>query len=101
MTYEPAVAATVVGLATFELWKVWNETAPSLSELRHAGPESLALRQRLLDSDITVGTLAGFIGVTYAVLTKDATVLVIMLAFFGALSVIHHQTLNTPTLAKD
>jgi hypothetical protein len=94
--YEPAVAAAVVGAAGWQLWSAWNTNAPSLADCRGAGPataEHLTVKQRLLDADLTVGSLALIIGVTFAVLARDLTVLLIMILIFGTLSLWHHQVL--------
>jgi hypothetical protein len=92
--YEPQAAAAVVGLAAFELWKVWGNTAPSLADVRGVEPWDNTVRQRLMDADITVGSLAIIIGVTLAILMKDATALIIMMIIFGSLSFFHHWVLN-------
>ena len=91
--YEPQAAAAVVGLAAFELWKVWGNTAPSLADVRGVTPGDDTIRQRLMDADITVGSLAIIIGVTLAILMKDATALIIMMIIFGTLSFFHHWVL--------
>lgn len=91
--YEPQAAAAVVGLAAFELWKVWGNTAPSLADVRDVAPGDDTIRQRLMDADITVGSLAIIIGVTLAILMKDATALIIMIIIFGTLSFFHHWVL--------
>jgi hypothetical protein len=46
-----------------------------------------------MDADLTVGSLALIIGVTFAVLSRDLTVLLIMVIVFGTLSLWHHQVL--------
>lgn len=92
--YEPQAAAAVVGLAAFELWKVWGNTAPSLADVRGVAPDDDTIRQRLMDADITVGSLAIIIGVTLAILMRDATALIIMMIIFGSLSFFHHWVLN-------
>jgi hypothetical protein len=91
--YEPQAAAAVVGLAAFELWKVWGSTAPSLADVRGAVSGDDTIRQRLMDADITVGSLAIIIGVTLAILMRDATALIIMIVIFGSLSFFHHWVL--------
>jgi hypothetical protein len=94
--YEPAVAAAVVGAAGWQLWSAWNTNAPSLADCRAAPPSSadhLTVKQRLLDADLTVGSLALIIGVTFAVLSRDMSVLLIMVLIFGTLSLWHHQVL--------
>lgn len=90
---EPSAAAAVIGIAAFELWKAWGSNAPSLAECRSAAPDDLATRQQLLDANITVGGMAVVIGVSFAVLTRDMTALVLMLVMLGSLSFLHHWTL--------
>lgn len=91
---EPQAAAAVVGFATFEIWKVWIDTAPSISQCRSAGPDDNVIRQQLYDADLTVGTLAVIIGTSFAVLTKNMTVLILLIVMFGALSFLHHYLVN-------
>jgi hypothetical protein len=93
--WEPQAAAAVVGLAAFELWKAWGDNAPSLSELRKAAPGDIGTAQRLSDANITVGSLALIIGVAFLILTRDFTVLLLLLAIFAALSWFHGSTLNS------
>jgi len=88
--WEPQAAVAVVGLAAVELWKLWGSNAPSLAEVRAADPDDLNIRQRLMDSDITVGSMALIIGVALAILTHDMTALIVMIAVFAALSFFHH-----------
>jgi hypothetical protein len=96
--YEPAVAAAVVGAAGWQLWSAWNTNAPSLADCRAAAPSDteahLSVKQRLMDADLTVGSLALIIGVSFALLSRDATVLLIMIFIFGTLSLWHHSVLE-------
>lgn len=92
-TYEPTTATAVVGLAAFQLWQAWNSNAPSLAEVRAAEPGDVSVRQQLIDADLLVGGLAVIIGTAIAVMTKDATALLIMLIVFGSLSLWHHSVL--------
>jgi len=91
--WEPQAATAVVAVAAFELWKVWGNTAPTLAEVRTSDRNDDSIRQRLMDTDITVGSLAIIIGVTLAVLMRDATALILMLVIFGSLSFFHHWVL--------
>jgi hypothetical protein len=91
---ETEVVASVVGLATFELWKVWNDSAPSISECRKSNRNDLEIRQQLYDADMVVGTLAVIIGTAFAVISKNMTVLILLVVMFGALSFLHHFLMN-------
>lgn len=99
---QPTVATAVIGLAAFELWKAYENTAPSLSECRETDygdvDKFYNVKQRLLDADLSVGTIALVIGVTYAVLTRNMTVLVLMTVMLGVLSLWRHQVLNAAAL---
>jgi len=92
--YEPAVASAVIGAAGFQLVQMWNNNAPSLNDLRNAPPGDTTAKQDLYDADLLVGGLAVILGVTFAVLAKDFTALVVMLTIFGTLSLWHHMVLN-------
>ena len=93
MSLEPQAATAVIGLAAFQLYDVWNKNAPSIQECREAVPGCDTTRQKLMDAEITVGTLAVTIGVIFAVLTKDLTALIIMISIFAALIFLHHWIL--------
>lgn len=92
--YETPAAVAVVGLAGFQLWDAWNKNAPTLAACRAAGPDDTGTAQQLLDASLTVGSLALIIGVTFAVLTRDLTVLLIMMCIMGTLALWHYQVLT-------
>lgn len=92
MKLEIDAASALIGVAAFEVWKAWQATAPSLSEVRSADPNDISIQQRLLDSNITVGGMAVIIGAAFLAVTRDWTPLVLMLFVFGALSFFHHWT---------
>lgn len=94
--YSTEVAVSVVSLAAFQLWQSWRDVAPSFAELRQNPHHDYDLKQRLLDADLSVGSMALLIGVALAVLTKDYTALVLMLVIFGSLSLWSHQILAAP-----
>lgn len=92
--YETSAAAAVIGLAGFQLLQLWGNTAPSLSDMRMSDPNDTECRKQLQDADILVGSIATVLGVTFAIMTKDATALFVMLIIFGANSYWYHRTLN-------
>jgi|GEM_PF-6390583 len=96
---EAPAAVAVVGLAGFQLWDAWMKNAPTLSECRAVtgdrdSTEHVAVRQRWLDANMTVGSLAVIIGGVFWALTNDYTVLLIMVLIFGTLSLWHHSVLD-------
>lgn len=93
MAYEIPAAASLIGLAGFQVWDAWGKTAPSFRELRQSPAGDPGQLQALVDSTLGVGTLALGLGVAFAVLTKDATALFIMLGILGALALWSYQIL--------
>lgn len=91
---EPALALSVIGTAGFQVLGLWNSYAPSLSDLRSSSHDDVSVRQKLYDADFLVGGAAVILGVTFAVLTKDNTGLILMLVIFGMVSLWHHAVLN-------
>lgn len=94
MSYEPEVAAAVIGMAGFQLIQVWNANAPTLADMRNAQPDDVSMRQQLMDADFLVGGLALILGVSFAVAAKDYTALLVMLGIFGSLSLWYHMVLG-------
>lgn len=92
--YDVGTAATLVGLAGFQVWTAWNNSAPSFKELRKAPPGDLSTKQDLLDATLGVGVLALGLGITFAVMTKDYTAMIIMIGIIGALSIWSYQILE-------
>jgi hypothetical protein len=96
---EAPAAVAVVGLAGFQLWDAWNKNAPTLSECRSVDPAGdpaghIAVKQRWLDANLTVGSLAVIIGTVFWVLAGDFRVLLIMVLIFATLSLWHHSVID-------
>lgn len=87
MKYEPQAAAAVIGLAGFQLLQAWNANAPTLADVRAAPAGDVGIRQQLMDANFLVGGMAVILGTTFAVMTKDATALFVMLAVYGGTAV--------------
>ena len=91
---EMGAASALIGVAAFEVWKAWNNSAPSISEMRTAEPDDISTRQKLLDAEITVGALVLIVGGTYAGVTRNLSPLLIMVVVLGALAFFHHWILE-------
>jgi len=88
-------AAALVGVTTFQLWSAWNQTAPSLSELRGSVPGD-SVHQRLLDATYQVGGLTAMIGIAFGLVSGDWSAMLIMGAIFTALVFWSYQVLDAP-----
>jgi len=92
ITDNNAAAAAIVGLTTYQLWNAWNDSTPSLTELRAAsqyGPE----RQKLHDAVLTVGSLALVVGIAMGVFTKRADALILLMCTLGILATWYYSIL--------
>lgn len=98
---DHTVAASVIGLATFSVWQVWQNAAPSLKELRAAHPGDHAMRTSLQDADVIVGGLTVLVAITMAWYTRDKSVILLMLLSFGILSLWSHMVLNSTALKPE
>jgi hypothetical protein len=95
--FSPEITASVIGLAAFQLWQSWRDVAPSFQELRQAPGDDFDTRQRLMDADLSVGSLALIIGIAFGILSHDYTALILMLVIFGTLSLWSHQIQAAPS----
>lgn len=85
--------AALIGVSTFQLWNAWNQTAPSLAELRSAQPGD-DVHQRLMDATYQVGGLVAMIGVAFGIVSGDWTAFLLMALIFGALVFWSYQVLD-------
>lgn len=99
MTTETnAAAAAIVGLATYQLWQAWNGSAPTLADLRSASQtksdhDNIAMRQKLHDAVLTVGSLALIVGVAMGIYTKRADTLILLACTLGILATWYYSIL--------
>jgi len=98
-TERDLVVASVSALVLFEIWKAYENNAPSIADLRASDKSDLAMRQRLIDSDFTVGSIAIAVGVVFAIKAKDSSLLVIIAALLAALSFWRYEILEGEKLS--
>jgi len=84
MALSQEAAASVLGFAAFGLLNVWTQNAPKLADCRGAAPSDVRVSQQLLDTELYVGGLAVILGLIFAWLSRDWTVLVVMLVIAGS-----------------
>ena len=63
-------AAAAIAVGVVEILRIYRETAPSLSEIRHAPPGDYVTRQLILDADMLGLIVVLAIGGGSAYLTK-------------------------------
>lgn len=89
-----------IGLATAAIWKIseqYQNTAPSMKELRGSDRNSTELRQALMDTDVLTGILVlGAGGLAWS-LTGSPVPLAIVAATYLVVCCYHHLVLRGPT----
>ena len=98
ITEDNAAAAAIVGLATYQLWNAWKDSAPTLAELRgttnsQAHEGNVAMRQKLHDAVLTVGSLAVVVGVAMGIYTKRVDTLILLGSTLGILATWYYSIL--------
>lgn len=91
MNAQEAGVLTVVTLGVFEMTRLWQGTAPLLSELRSAEPNDLAPLQKLVDADIVVGIPAMLAAGAAWILTKSVVASLLMLVTYGFMVTYYHS----------
>ena len=88
------VISSVGALVLFELWKAYENNAPTLSELRDAPANDLAMRQKMLDADLGIGVIAIGVGIIFSLKTNDPLILLSIIVVLGGLSWWRHEVLE-------
>lgn len=80
--------AGVLALVVFELWKIYEDNAPSLAICRAAetSSEKSDVKRQINDSDIAVGTGLAVVAGVFAYHTKEAKVIVLPAVILVGLS---------------
>lgn len=76
---EHALIAATLGFTTIEVLKMWQDSAPSLEDMRSAPDGDPAMRQRMLDANYLGAGLSLMIGGTVAWLSKSWIPLILSL----------------------
>ena len=85
-TERDLVVASVAALVLFEIWKAYENNAPTISELRASLPGDTSMKQRLIDTDFSIGSIAIAVGILFSIKAKDPSIIYIILALLVSLS---------------
>lgn len=94
---ELTAATGVTGFAVVQLFAMYRETAPKLTDVRYAPEGDHTARQMVLDADILVGGLSILVGVSAAVLSRSWLPALLMFAGFTLISLYYHAVCNSPS----
>ena len=86
MDNSELVVASVTALVVFEMWKAYENNAPTLTELRHGDADDLSLRQRLQDANLSTFTIGFALGAIFSYKTNDPLPLALIIFVLGSLS---------------
>lgn len=86
MTKDIGAGSAIIGMGVFSLHSIWSSAAPSLTDVRDAAPQSLYIKQGILDAAILTGGAALIVGVTAYLLTGELIPGILMTVTFSALA---------------
>lgn len=89
--------ASVLAVGMFQVASLYEQSAPSLTELRDAGPNDVRARQQLLDANIEVGLIVAAVSLIACYATDSYTPALIFLSAFSFMALWRQLVLNSPT----
>lgn len=101
MKLEMPLAIGLTSFGVYEVFSNYRDTAPTLNELHMAEPGDIHYGQRLMDSDLLVGGVAGIAAVGAAFLSKSWLPLVVVAITFLGISLYYHAVYNRPKQPTD
>jgi len=87
------VMVAVLGLGMVEIVGLYQETAPSLQDMRMAPSGDVKSRQMLLDADLLVGATAFTVGLLASWYMRDPVPFIVVAGGFVMVSAWHHNVL--------
>lgn len=100
LTNQELLVAWIGSVVLFETWKAYENNAPSISMLREAPKNDIEMKQKMLDADLTIGTVAIAVGLFFTIKTEDASMLISIIIVIGALSWWRHEILETDSIKE-
>ena len=93
-TERDLLIATVSSFVIFNVWQIYENNVPSIADLRAAAPGDTQMKQRMIDADMSIGSVALAIGLVFAYKAHDPSIVLIIIALLGALSWWRHEILE-------
>lgn len=94
---ETGAAGAIVGLSLVELFKMYKDTAPDLTDIRDAPAHDYGMRQKLMDTNILVGSMAILVGTAMSYLAGTIIPAALMLAGFTLIAVYYYMVCHSPS----
>lgn len=87
MTKDIGAGSAIIGMGVFSLHSIWSSTAPALKEVRDAPPESIYIKQQILDATLMTFGAAVIVGTAAYFMTGETApaILLFITAFSLAL----------------
>lgn len=83
----------VLGLGLIQIVTLYEQTGPSLQDLRNADPGNDLARQHLQDTNILVGTVVAVVAIVASVVSRSVIPLIMFLGGFFAVAYWHSMVL--------
>lgn len=86
MNKDFSTGSAMIGMGVFSLHSIWSSAAPTLTAVRDAPPQSIHIKQGILDAAILTGGAAIVVGSTAYFMTKETLPAILMIVTFAALA---------------
>lgn len=96
MTPKPELVVGVLGLGLVQLISLYEQTAPSLAELRHSDQSHIGRQQELMDATILVGSVTAFLAIMGTYATKSTLPGFVFVGGFAVVAGWHYLVLHSP-----
>jgi len=92
---EHALIAATLGYTTVEVVKLWRDAAPSLEDMRAAGPGDAEMAQRVLDANFLGAGLAILLGGTVSYMSRSWVPLILSLGTLAYMAFWYRSVLSS------
>lgn len=94
---SPTIMVGILGLGMLQIIGLYEQTAPSLQELRSAPPFDDTARQQLMDANIIVGVTTVVVAAMATIVTQSVWPLVFYLGGLGMVALWHYLVMTGET----
>jgi hypothetical protein len=95
---NPHLLVGVFGLGMVQIVSLYENTAPSLQEVRQMQPGDVAGRQELLDTNLIVGSITALVAIMSWYATGSALPFVMLMSAFAMVAGWRYLVLYSPNL---
>lgn len=86
MAKDISTGSTIIGIGVFSLHSIWSDVAPKLKEVRDAPPQSVYIKQQILDATVLTFGAAALVGTAAYAMTNSVAPAILLFITASALA---------------